>query len=75
MAELEKKDISKEIKIYMDSTEFKSKVEKIVKEKLKNNIELDNQVVEISKNVLTQLFKTLWVKHGIWRNNLSNKKS
>jgi len=70
---LTKTDVSKEIKVYMDSNTFKDKVEKIVKDKLKNDKELEDKVVEITKNVLTQLYKTLWVKRGMWRSSLSNK--
>lgn len=70
-----KSDIDKAIKVYLTTDEFKTKVEKIVKDKLKNDKELEDKVVEISANVLTQLFKTLWVKRGSWRNNLSNKNS
>ena len=71
--DLSKSDVSKEMKIYMDSNEFKAKVEKIVKDRIKNEKGLEDKVVEITKNVLTQLFKTLWSKRGIWVNNLSNK--
>jgi hypothetical protein len=70
---LTKADISKEIKVYMDTNAFKDKIEKIVKDKLKDNKELDDKVVEITKNVLTQLYKSLWVKRGMWRDSLSNK--
>jgi hypothetical protein len=70
---LTKSDVSKEVKVYMDSNTFKEKVEKIVKDRLKNDKELEDKVVEITKNVLTQLYKTLWVKRGMWRNSLSNK--
>ena len=70
-----KSDINKQVKIYMDSTEFKAKIEKIVKDKLKNEKEIEDKVVEISKNVLSQLFKTLWVKRTTWKNNLTNKSS
>ena len=59
----------------MDSNEFKSKVEKIVKDRLKNDKELEDKVVDITRNVLTQLYKTLWVKRGVWRSSLSNKSS
>jgi hypothetical protein len=58
----------------MDTNTFKDKVEKIVKDRLKNDKELEDKVVEITKNVLTQLYKNLWVKRGMWRNSLSNKK-
>jgi hypothetical protein len=71
--DLKKTDIDKGIKVYMDSSEFKSKIEKIVKDRIKNEKELEDKVVEITKNVLTQLYKTLWVKRGFWRSNLTNK--
>jgi hypothetical protein len=72
---LQKSDISKQIKVYMNSTEFKDKIEKIVKDRIKNEKELEDKVVEITTNVLTQLYKTLWIKRAVWRNNLSNKSS
>lgn len=71
--ELKKTDIDKGIKTYMDSAEFKAKIEKIVKDRIKNEKELEDKVVEITKNVLTQLYKTLWVKRGFWKSNISNK--
>lgn len=70
-----KSDVTKAIKVYMDSNEFKTKIEKIVKDRLKNEKELEDRVIDITKNVLTQLYKTLWVKRGVWRNSLSNKSS
>jgi len=73
--DITKSDIKKDIKVYIDSAEFTNKIEKIVKEKLKNNKELEDKMVEISKNVLTQLYKSLWVKRSFWRDNLSNKNS
>lgn len=73
--DLKKADISKELKIYMDSSEFKAKVEKIVKDRIKNDKELEDKVVEITKNVLTQLYKTLWNKRNFWKSSLSNKTS
>lgn len=62
-----------DIKIYMDSNEFKTKVEKIVKDRLKDDKDLEDRIVDITGNVITQLFKTLWTKRGVWKNNLSNK--
>jgi hypothetical protein len=73
--DLTKADVSKELKIYMDTNEFKAKVEKIVKDRIKNDKALEDKVVEITRNVLTQLYKTLWNKRGIWANNLTNKSS
>ena len=68
-------DVDKQIKNYIDTKTFESKIDKIIKEKLKDYPELENKMVEISKNVLTQLYKTLWVKKDFWRNNLTNKSS
>lgn len=71
--ELNKSDITKSVKTYMDSVEFKQKIEKIVKDRIKNEKELEDKVVEITKNVITQLYKTLWIKKAFWLSNLSNK--
>ena len=73
--ELNKSDIDKGIKTFMDSAEFKSKIEKIVKDRIKNEKDLEDKVVEITKNVITQLYKTLWTKRGFWRSGISNKAS
>jgi hypothetical protein len=73
--DLTKADISKEVKVYVNSNEFKSKIEKIVKDELKSNKELEDKVVEITSNVLTQLYKQLWIKRAVWRSGLSNKNS
>jgi hypothetical protein len=73
--EFGKKDVTKEISTFMDSKSFKDKVEKIVKDKIKSDKELEDKVVEITTNVLTQLYKTLWTKRGFWRNDLKNKAS
>lgn len=73
--EFGKKYVTKEISTFMDSKSFKDKVEKIVKDKIKSDKELEDKVVEITTNVLTQLYKTLWTKRGFWRNDLKNKAS
>jgi ATP-dependent Lon protease len=73
--EFGKKEVTKEITAFIDSTTFKTKIEKIVKDKLKNDKELEDMMVEITKNVLTQLYKTLWTRRGFWRNDLKNKSS
>jgi uncharacterized protein (DUF608 family) len=71
--DLSKSDVDKAVKKYIDTNEFKSKIEKIIKDRLKNEKEIEDKIVDITKNVLTQLYKTLWIKKDFWRNNLSNK--
>jgi len=66
-------DAKSEISKYMNSSEFKAKVEKIVKDRIKNEKALEDKVVDITKNVLTQLYKALWVKRSVWKTMLSNK--
>jgi hypothetical protein len=73
--EFGKKDVTKEISTFIDSKTFNNKIEKIVKDQLKNDKDLEDKVVEITKNVLTQLYKTLWTRRGFWRNDLKNKSS
>ena len=73
--EFGKKDVTKEVNAFMDSATFKSKIEKIVKDKLKDNKELEDKMVEITRNVLSQLYKTLWTKRNFWRNQVDNKNS
>ncbi len=73
--ELNKGDINKEFKNFIDSAEFKAKIEKIVKDRIKNEKELEDKVVEITKNALTQLYKTLWIKKSFWLSNIKNIKN
>jgi len=68
-------EVKAEVKKYMDTSEFKSKIEKIVKDRIKNEKGLEDKVIEISKNVLSQLFKQLWIKRASYINGLSNKAS
>jgi hypothetical protein len=67
---LTKSDIKDEVKTQLDSNSIKKKVEDIVSAKLKNNKELEDKIVEITKDVLAQLHKTLWVKKNVIFNNI-----
>ena len=71
--ELTKADVKKEISNFMSSSEFESKVAQIVKDKIKNEKGLEDKVIDITKNVITQLYKTLWTKRSMWQGQLKNK--
>jgi hypothetical protein len=73
--ELTKDDISKEVSKVIDSKELADKVSKLVDDKVKGDKALEDKVVEITKNVLTQLYKTLWTKRGFWQSTLKNSAS
>ena len=67
--------IKKEIKDFLEITrgsQFENKVKDIVKDMLKGNKDFDNKVVEITRNVLVQLYKQLWTRRGFWVNDLKN---
>jgi len=71
--EITKSDVKKEIRNFMGSSEFESKVAQIVKDKIKNEKGLEDKVVDITKNVITQLYKTLWTKRSMWQSHFKNK--
>ena len=73
--ELTKDDVKKEVDKALDSNALADKVAKIVADKIKNNKELEDSVVDITKNVLTQLYKALWTKRGFWQSGLKNSAS
>jgi methyl coenzyme M reductase subunit C len=70
---LTKSDIKDEVSNQLDSNPIKKKIEDIVSAKIKGDKALEDKVVDIVKNVLTQLYKTLYTKKGFWKDNLSNK--
>lgn len=70
-----KAEVDSKITKNMSSQAFKDAVGKIVKDRIKNEPYLEDKILDITKNVITQLFKTLWIKRGVWRNNLENKSS
>jgi len=71
--ELTKSDVKKEISSFLNSSEFEAKVAKIVKDRVKNEKGIEDKVVDITKNVITQLYKTLWTKRSMWQGQLKNK--
>lgn len=73
--EFTNQDFDKKINTFIDSTSFKNKIHDIIKNRIKNEKELEDKVVEITTNVITQLYKTLWTKRGFWRGQLKNKAS
>jgi hypothetical protein len=69
----EKAEIKDEVKRLLNSSDLKDVISDIVTKEIKNNKELEDKTIEITRNVLTQLYKTLWVKRGFWQSMLKNK--
>ena len=72
---LTKGEVNDMLDTFINSNDFKKKIETIIKDRVKNEKMLEDKVVEITKNVLTQLYKTLWTKRNFWKTTLSNKTS
>jgi hypothetical protein len=67
--------IKNEIKDFLSITrgsQFETKVKDIVKDTVKSNKDFENKVVEITRNVLVQLYKQLWTRRSFWVNDLKN---
>jgi hypothetical protein len=61
----------KEIKDALDDTKFKNKLKDIVDDTHKSK-DFEKKVLEVSKNVLVQLFKQMYSKRSFWASGLSN---
>jgi alpha-galactosidase/6-phospho-beta-glucosidase family protein len=55
--------------------DFENRVKAIVKDMMKNDKDLEKKVVDVSKNVLVQLYKALWTKRNFWTSDLKNVSS
>lgn len=67
--------IKQEIKDFLEmnrSSDFEKRVEKIIKNKFKNDKDIEKHLVDVTKNVLVQLYKTLWTRRSFWANDLKN---
>jgi hypothetical protein len=67
--------VKKEIKDFLDinrSGDLEKKVEDIITKKFKKNKDIEKYIVDITKNVLVQLYKNLWTKRNFWTNDLKN---
>lgn len=73
LSKKDKEDVQSMIDKAIDSNDLEKVVIKLVKDRIKNEKELEDKVVDITKNVITQLFKTLWVKRNFWKTTLKNK--
>jgi len=67
--------VKKEIKDFLEnnrSPEFENKVSDIIRKKLKNDKENEKYLVDLTKNVLIQLYKNLWTRRNFWSSDLKN---
>ena len=73
--ELTKADVKEIVKSEFNSNALKTKVVDIINKEIRGNKHLEDKVVDITSNVLTQLYKQLWVKRSFWKQGLNNNAS
>ena len=72
MVDYTKEELADMAKKVSQTPEFKKLIENEVKKNLKSG-ETEKTILDVSSNVLTQLFKALWQKRSFWKSSLSNK--
>jgi hypothetical protein len=70
---LTKKDLEKELNKFLASKQFEKRVKDVVTNETKTDKELEKFVVDVTKNVLIQLYKTMWTRKAFWTSSLKNK--
>jgi Ni,Fe-hydrogenase III component G len=71
--DITEKELEAKLKELMNSKELTTKIKGVVDKEVKSDKELENMVVDITRNALTQLFKTLWTKRNFWQSQIKNK--
>jgi dsRNA-specific ribonuclease len=70
-AEIEKM-INRELKDFLKGKELKDIVIDIVKKEIKNNKDIESNMVDVVQRVLTNFYKTLWTRRSFWLNKLDS---
>ena len=56
------------------SKELEKRVEKIVREELKNKAS-ERIIIQIVKNAMSSLYKTLWMRRATWLSGIENREN
>ena len=59
-----------EFETMLNTSDIKSKIERMVKQQLSNDKPTQREVAKISQKVLTQFYKTMWTRRSFWANKL-----
>jgi len=70
--ELTKTDVKNQFNELVKSNDLKSKVIDIIKTHVANDKDLEKKMLEIAKNSLVQLYKTLWTRKNFWTSSIKN---
>lgn len=70
--------VKKEMKSIINAataSQFEQMVAKMVKDKIKGDKDVEDHLIKLTRNVLVQLYKVLWMKRNFWADGLSNNAS
>lgn len=70
---IEKAELERRLKQFVKSSELKRTIRQEITSNTKSDKEMEKFIVDVTKNVLTQLFKTFWTKRSFWKSDLKNK--
>ena len=68
----------KTVKNYFETgrnADLENKIKGLMKDMVKHDKDFEKAVLEISRNVLVQLYKALWSKRSFWTSDLKNVNS
>ena len=68
--EITEKELDKKLKEFMNSKAFTQKIKDVVDDEVKSDKELEKLIVDITKDALEQLYKTLWTKRQFWKSQI-----
>jgi len=66
LEELTKTDVNDQLSKFISTKDFKTKIQNIIMDKLKDNKELEDKMFEITRIAITQFYKTIWEKRSMF---------
>lgn len=70
---MDDKDLDKRFEDFLKSRDLDKKIKDVLDDKMKDDRELEKFVVDITKNVLIQFYKTMWTRKSFWTSSIKNK--
>jgi hypothetical protein len=67
---ISEKELDKKLKDLVNSKAFKDQIKDVVDDQIRSDKELEKLVVDITKDSLSELFKTLWTKRSFWKSQI-----
>ena len=73
LTKTDEKDIERLVKKAIKD-ELEGKIEKLVKDQLKDKA-TEKLIIQVVKNAMSSLYKTLWIRRAAWLSGVENKEN